>query len=391
MNRQQLSGLAVIAREKNILQAAALLSKNPSTLTRMVRSLEKELGVTIFWHTSEGLLPTPEGRQLLSATEKILVSFEELDHLCVGQEGRNWTEQELRYLTVIREKRNLSRAAEELFVAQPSLSQLIHELETCYGSGIFRRTHGGIEETASGALFLDQTGRIYTLFRQLKLDLEDYGQLKKGVITFGIPMHAGAYLLPQVLPKFHRTYPGIDIRIREYSSMELERQLKEEKIEFCVKHVDELQETEEYEILFEDPFFLVIPNDMKNQFDFPSDRPLKAEDLKKLDHAPFIMLSRHQKLRMVVDRILKQAGVRPHVLCKSRNAVTVKRLAGAGMGVTFLPRTHMTFFSQSENLTSYQLDPSLNAGWKLVVSYSRKYRLSRASREFIDMLKESLS
>lgn len=146
----------------------------------------------------------------------------------------------------------------------------------------------------------------------------------------------------------------------------------------------------QYEFFSWDPFYLVIPKSMKEIFHFPEDRRLTGEDLRQLSPVPFVMVAQRQQLRVVVDRILDAAGVRPDICCTTKSMETAKRLVAAGMGVTFLPRSYLTLYSGVEGLESYPVDESLNASWKLVAAYPREGKLSRSSREFLRILKECM-
>lgn len=388
MNERQLRYLKAIAEEGSIQKASFLLSKNPSTLTRMLRNTEKELEVTMFIRTAAGLIPTMEGERILVYAEEVLACLAKLEEW-TGR-TREWTEHEIRYLLVIREHQNISRAAQELYLAQPSLSQMVMEVEKDLGQPIFVRVKDGVRETGFGTGVLERLEKIQEAGRLLETDLEEFREMKKGEVTFGIPMNLGTYLLPLFLPAFCEKYPGIQVRVRENNTSELERLLLAKKIDFCIMHDYEQQEAVEYEIFSDDPFFLVMPGSMKGQFAFPKDRPLAALDLQKLKDAPFIMVASRQKLRLVVDDILEKVGITPYIRCTTRSMETAKRLVAAGMGVTFLPYSYLTLYSGVEGLESYPLAGELNASWKLVAAYLRKGSLPRSSREFLRMLKECL-
>lgn len=402
MNERQLRYLSMIAEKQTIQQAASMLSRNSSTLTRMLKKTEEDLGVTIFLRTPSGLVPTPEGEQVLIYVQKLINCYDRMrEWIDGGPHGRgkpggharlhDWSENEIRYLLTVREQRNISRAAKELYLAQPSLSQMILDLERDLEQQIFVRTKAGVDETGFGTGLLDRLEEIQELHGLLRAELEKFRQMKKGTITIGIPMNLGTYLLPLFLPVFCERYPGIQVRIRENNTSELERLLLAKKIDFCIMHEHEKQESVAYESFSDDPFFLVIPVSMSRKFSFPKDRALTTADLQPLKSAPFIMVARRQKLRLVVDGILGCAGITPYIRCTTRSMETAKRLVAAGMGVTFLPYSYLTLYSGVEGLESYPLDTALGGSWKLVAAYLRKGNLSRSAQEFLRMMKECLT
>ena len=395
MNERHLRYFQTIAEQGSIHKASCMLNKNPSTLTRMVKNMEEELGILLFVRTAGGLVLTPEGGQTVRLGAEILKRFDELEEWrssrCPGRGSRHeWTRNELQYLLVIREQGNISHAARELYLAQPSLSQMLSELEADMGENVFARAKEGVSETAFGRELLERLEEIMELYRRIGIELEEFRQMKKGTLTFGIPMNLGTYLLPMFLPEFSECYPGIQIQIRENNTSELERLLIARKIDFCIMHDYGKQEMIEYESFSDDPFYLVIPAAKKEEYCLPEEKALTAGELKKLAEAPFIMVANRQKLRLVVDDILSAAGIKPKTRCTTKSMETAKRLVAGGMGVTFLPRSYLTLYSGTEGLASYPLEECLNGSWKLVAAYLKKGALSKCSREFLRMLKDGM-
>ena len=133
-----------------------------------------------------------------------------------------------------------------------------------------------------------------------------------------------------------------------------------------------------------------MPLTLAHKYQFPDYRTLSIYNLKALEQEPFLMVASRQKLRQVADSILSQLSIKPNIRYTTKNMETAKRLAAAGMGITFLPHSYLNLFSGVENLACYPLDPSLNASWKLVIGYPDGRSLSRCAKEFIRFLKEKI-
>lgn len=333
MNQQQLIFIRQIARTGSIRVAAACVDRNPSTLTRGLKNVENEMGCQVFRRIRGGMVPTPEGETVLSWGEKILESLEKLPG------DRQWSENEVRYLLCIRENDSISGAAEPLFIAQPSLSQVLKEIENDLGFRIFKRDRSGAMETEKGGLLLDQLEEVYKLWKAMGEKLGEYRMLKKGTVTIGIPMNLGACILPVVVPVFRRRYPGIKVFIRENNSKELEKMMLSHKVDFCIMHFQKKLENVCYDEFSDDPFYLVVPEAFRSQISLPERKVLNAADLKQLKKFPFVMVASRQKLRQVADEILKKAGIRPDICCTTKSMETAKRLSAGGIGATFLPKS----------------------------------------------------
>ena len=104
------------------------------------------------------------------------------------------------------------------------------------GFKIFQRDRRGAEETKAGAELLEQLEEVWKLWKEMREELGEYRELKKGTVTIGIPMNLGACILPVVVPVFRRRYPGVKVFIRENNSQELEKMMLSHKVDFCIMH-----------------------------------------------------------------------------------------------------------------------------------------------------------
>lgn len=392
MNERQLRYLETIARQGSIQKASSVLGRDTSTLNRVIRAVGEELGVLLFRRSHSGVVPTPEGEVVLTFGRKIHEVFMKVRALGNGTTScpREWTESDVRYLIEIRQQKNISRAADELFIAQPSLSQAVIQIEESLGASLFLRTSEGVEETAVGSRILDYLEQVRSLSRQMKIELEAYQQMKKGVLTVGIPVNLAAYVLPAVLPEFSELYPGIRVKFRENNSIELERLLFQKKVDFCVMHFQEESPGLQYEKFLDDPFYLVLPMSWHGRFPFEKNQPLTAVQIARLAHEPFILVESRQKLRLVGDQILNKAGIIPDVRYISKSMETTKRLVAAGLGATFLPRSYLTLFSGMDGLECFPIDRSVHALWQLVAAYRKEEEIPLSARKFLEISKREM-
>ena len=221
------------------------------------------------------------------------------------------TQNELLYILTIAEHGNITRAAQELFISQPSLSESLNKVEQEFGRTIFDRTQEGLIPTAFGLRYLETARNILNRYKRLEADLDEYRQMRRGKLTFGIPMNLGTYLLPRVLPAFQELYPDISVQFKENNSTELDKLMLSGKLDFSVMHYEIPNKAIHYELLAEDDFYLVMPLALDRKYAFPEYRPLSIYDLKALEKEPFLMVANRQKLRQVADSILEQLSIKP--------------------------------------------------------------------------------
>lgn len=385
MDERQLVYAAAIEKAGSLRQAARELDREYSTLARSLKRLEEELGIPLFRRGSLGLRTTSEGEAFFAWARQALGVFRKMGR---KQEG-NLTEREMEYLLRIRREKGIARAAQSLYIAQPSLSQILMKLEEECGFALFTREKDGVRETNEGSRFLDQVEELAGIYRKMRRQLEEFQQLKRGLVSFGIPINLGTSLLPDILPRFSALYPGVEVRFFENNSVELDRMVLEGRTDFNIMHFQSPKETLEYEILGVDPFCLAAPSSWGERLGL-KEGAIGKRELKELEPEPFIMVARGQKLRQTADEILSQAQVKPKVLCSTKSMETAKRLVAAGMGLTLLPMSYTTLLSDRKGILCVPISEELEASWKIVIAYPKGEELPCCCREFLRLLRQRM-
>lgn len=410
MKRNQLELLIILETCATLKEAAGVLQKSPSTVGRTLKSLETELQCTLFQHSRNYLLPTPEGKLVLeyAHTFEELTKKMEQSFLSLSTQNiyHNWSEREVQCLLLIQKYRNLSRAAEELFVSQPALSQMLNTLESSYSIPVFEICRNRLQPTVMGKTLLDYAQKLDTLFQMIRQDLKEFQDLRQGTIKIGIPTSLSSNLIPLIAPAFLNRFPGIKLRILEDQSRKLKHMLKEKQVDFCILHTrneksarkvnQTTDDTISYYAYYEEPFFLVIPRRWKDLLALPEDRPLEAADLLELSDIPFVLAAKRQPLRNVIQRIFRNVYAitgtpfNPTACCSSKNMETIRRLVLAETGISFLPTSYLHLYSEQNDLISYPLSASLGGVWSLAIALPKQITLSRSTREFIEVMKKSI-
>lgn len=123
------------------------------------------------------------------------------------------SERKMNYLIKIAETQSITKAANELYVTQPALSQLITSLEKTYGTKIFEYKSGKLIPTYTGELILETFQKQKLLESNLMRALDDARQSRTGRIAVGISKGRAPMFLSIVLPDFQKEYPSIQLTI----------------------------------------------------------------------------------------------------------------------------------------------------------------------------------
>ena len=118
---------------------------------------------------------------------------------------------QLEYFIEVVRQGSFSKAASVLHVSQPSISEMIKNLEDELGSPLLYRGARRIELTDAAQAVLEQSQQIVSLFNNLAGHVKETSVLQKGAIRIGIPSITASTIFPRVLGEFKRRYPNIEL------------------------------------------------------------------------------------------------------------------------------------------------------------------------------------
>ena len=173
-----------------------------------------------------------------------------------------FTLQQLRILKAVASEKSFTRAAEILFVSQPSLSKQIKILENRLGIILLNREHSTISLTEGGRVFLQYSERILALCEESCRALNDVKNGDRGNLTVGASQTIGTYLMPRVLALFAQSYPQINIKVQVDSTRIIAKNVVNREIDIAVVGGDvpeELKKNLEIESFVEDELILIVP------------------------------------------------------------------------------------------------------------------------------------
>lgn len=249
------------------------------------------------------------------------------------EEGRYRLElRQLQYVVQIAIDKNFSRAAEKLHIAQPSLSQQIAKLEKELGLLLFQRNTNSVDLTYAGSIFAERAAKILDMVAQLRSEMDDISQLRKGRLMIGSLPITGAHVWPLVLPVFQQQYPDIEIVLVEETTSTLEQLTASGQTDLSLLTLPLQEKSLDYIPLIEEEIFLAVPPK------HPLAEHREGVSLADVSEEPFILLKRGQGFRHTSIKLCEDAGFTPHIVFESSNIETVQSLVAAGMGVAFVPQ-----------------------------------------------------
>lgn len=311
------------------------------------------------------------------------------------------TSQQIEYVLVLAEERSFSKASQRLYVTQPSLSQFIKNLENELCTQLFDRSTSPIRITQAGEAYIEAAKKIKVIEDDLKQRLADLTELKAGVLKIGTSPFRASCLLPKSIAEFHKMYPGVSIQILEKQMADLEKAAFEGVIDLYLGTGPFDNNLFHAESLAEEQLYLAVPadNPLNQELEFYqiSDYDIKLDntklhrtpevDLYRFRSEKFIMQQQSQKLNPITMDICHSAGFEPNVILISDRLETAYSWTLAGIGITFLPDFLIRFGNYNKHPVYYKINHP-KASRHLCIAYRKNRYLSRASIEYISVLKQ---
>jgi DNA-binding transcriptional LysR family regulator len=248
-----------------------------------------------------------------------------------------FTLQQLRILKAVASEKSFTRAAEILYVSQPSLSKQIKILETRLGVILFNRENSTISLTEAGKVFLQYSERILALCEESCRALNDVKNGDRGNLTVGASQTIGTYLMPRVLALFAQNYPQINIQVQVDSTRMIAKNVVNREIDIAVVGGDvpeELKKNLNIENFVEDELILIVPK--SHPFALKKQKKINKDDLY---HLNFITLNSTSTIRKFIDNILIQNGIETkqfNIIMQLNSIEGIKTAVSLGLGAAFV-------------------------------------------------------
>lgn len=245
---------------------------------------------------------------------------------------------ELRHLTyfvAVAERLNFSRAAEDLHVAQPAISQQIHSLEKELGEPLFERTGKRVQLTDAGQTLLPHARQILSAVQAARDAVRERGQLVRGTAKLGAPPTVSAHFLPARLTAFERKFPGLDVRLREAGTDSLLKFVAQGDLDLAIVSVDAAPANIDWQAVLEEDYVLAVGHR----------HPLgqrASVAMSELKEEAFILFPDGYKLREVTLTACQVAGFKPHIALDGGSMQSALQFVAAGLGVAVVPQLALT-------------------------------------------------
>ncbi|RLQ94053.1 cidABC operon transcriptional activator CidR [Falsibacillus albus] len=287
----------------------------------------------------------------------------------------------LQYFIEVTRFNSFTKAAEHLYITQPTISKMIKNLETELGVDLFERSGKKLILTDAGTVLLEQAKLIEKAFNNLQSELDNLLGLKKGHVRIGLPPIIDSRFFPNVIGRFHEHYPDITFQLVEDGSKKIEDDVEKNDLDIGVVVLPTKEELFHHFSFLKEDLKLIVP---------PS-HPLadrKEVQLEELSEESFILFNKDFVLRDLIISSCNFVGFNPKIISESSQWDFIEEMVACKLGITLLPDSICSHLN--DNVRPIKIvNPSIY--WNLAIIWRKDQYLSFAAKEWLRFTKEQLS
>ncbi|MCR9132460.1 MAG: LysR family transcriptional regulator [bacterium] len=285
----------------------------------------------------------------------------------------SFTLHQLRVFSEVARHKSITRASEALFMSQPAVSIQVKKLQDHFGVDLFEVIGRQLYLTEAGKELEKVQNRIEQEFAGLEMYFSELKGSLTGTLNLSV-VSTAKYFMPYILGEFKKQYPEINVSLKVTDRSEVIDDLTNNKCDLALFSIlpDDLEliSTE----VVDNPLYMVAPADHHLM-----GKSIKLDELKE---EGFILRESNSGTRLVLEKLLADAGIEPKVVMKLSTNEAVKQAIMAGIGISLVTEHSILLEKRLNKLCVLNVQelPYVNK-WKLV--HLKGKRLSPVAKNFL--------
>lgn len=285
----------------------------------------------------------------------------------------------LEVFVAIVEEDGFTKAAETLYVGQPTLSKTIQKLEQELNVTLFDRSSKKIKLTDEGKLLYHMSKDVLAKVNSIPESIGELSNHIKGDVKVGIPQIIGSVFFPQVAYSFLNKYPETSLSTQEFGGIIIEKLVAQGELDigFVVLPTEESLDAE---LIFRDQFVVCVS----------SKHPLAIEkeiSLSDLKGQKFILFDKSFALHNLIKNHCIESGFTPEIVFESTEWDLVLGLVAVELGITIIPKKLTNKLSDIDIVSLSIKEPEMS--WNIGMITKKNAYKSNALKAFIETVRET--
>jgi len=295
---------------------------------------------------------------------------------------------ELEAFVCVVEKGSFSRAAEALYLTQPTISAHVASLERKLGIKLLVRTTKEIYPSDAGNLLYEYAKEILRLRTSAVQAIKAFSQEMRGSISVAASTIPGQYYLPKLIQRFRAIYPDISFSLQILDSTEVAGQIAARKAEIGFTGTIINLPKCVYQAMVEDRLVIITPNTPQYQAYLSTGFPIR-----QIPKETFISRESGSGTRLETENFLREMGINVKDICTAvevRSTEAIKQMVSEGLGIAVISKSACEDYCQFKKILAFNFD-NVNLRRKLYLVRHKNSILSPIAQTFYDYVSEFYS
>ena len=277
---------------------------------------------------------------------------------------------------------SFSRAAEALFLTQPSVTARIQALERDLGERLFERSGRGVRLTEVGACFLPHAERVLQALNGGRDAIDSLRNLQSGSLILASATTVSTYILPGLLKTFRSRFPHVEVSVRTGRSEQVLAMLLQDEAQVGLVRAVYHQDIETRGLI-EDELILVANSD----HELAGSGSVSVE---QVGNHPFIFFDRNSSYYSLAQGLFRQHGVVPRTQMELDSMEATKKMVEEGLGIALLPRIAVQRELLVGNLCEVEITGMPNPTRQIALIHRRSRPPGPVAQAFVEIVQEML-
>ncbi|MEM6051669.1 LysR family transcriptional regulator [Erwinia sp. P7711] len=284
----------------------------------------------------------------------------------------------LRYFVEVVRQQSFTRAAEQLYVTQPTISKMLRQLEDELGCTLLIREGRKLHLTDTGQAVYQRGMTILQEFKQLEAEISDINDLKTGELRLGIPPMVGMQIAGSI-SAFRQRYPGVELKISEFGGLTVQQAVLSGSLDIAMTALPVADDLPLNALpLMSHPLCVLVPRTREwlRRTHIP---------IAELASQPILIYNEEFSLNRQLMKAFQSSGFTPQIAVRSGQWDFLAAMVQAGMGVAILPEPICQRLDK-KHLLWLPLESDLV--WKLGLIWREGSYLSKSAQAWIACCRE---
>jgi DNA-binding transcriptional LysR family regulator len=275
-------------------------------------------------------------------------------------------------------QRSFSKAAEILYLTQPSVTARIQTLERDLGENLFERTGRSVKLTDAGQTFLVYAERALKDVQEGKDALEALRNAEFGNLRIGSALTISTYVLPRILKSFRSHYPGVDVAVRTGRSDQMLELLLNDEVQVGLVRSLVHPEIEAIHLYDDEVILVTDPNHAFAQS--------RTAGIEQVSRQPLIFFDKGSSYFNLINGIFRESSLVPTHAMQLDSLEATKKMVEEGLGIAIIPRVSVERELKLGILIEVEISGAPRFKRQIALIYRRNRKHARTVTAFVETL-----